>query len=88
MSCKSRSETAVLPKQGFLEINNAAEGVFLQEGAARVHLAAVVIFVPPPTGDVEIFHGKTQRIESGVTAGTVGIPPVLGELLTDGQIPR
>ena len=81
-------EALVFFDQRFLEIDDADEGIFFQECPARIDHAAVVVFVAPPAGDVEILHRKTEWVQPGVAPGAIGVFPVHGELFADGQVFR
>ena len=80
------SKAFIFLHDGLLEFHGIGKGIFAQEGAAGVYVAAVLVFVTPTSGDVEVLQRKPERIQARMAASAVGVFAVLGKFLADGEV--
>ena len=69
--------------QRFLEADYAVEFVLPHPRAARINLPSIFVLLAPTTRDVVVLQGETERVEPGMTTGTIRVFAMLGELLAD-----
>ncbi len=86
MTDESLGITILFLEERILEVDCSSIVMLSHELTAGVDLAAIGVLVPPAAGQVEIFHGKTERIELGVTTGAIGMFAVFGKLFADGHV--
>ena len=85
MRRESTNESMFFFKNNLFEFNRSLEFILIEDGATRIDLSSVFVFVSPDARRPVVFQCEAQGVDPLVTTGAVFALPVVRKSFTYGQ---